>query len=169
MNYNLKNLAIFLFATTLFISCESDDIEVPIHETENTKENVPAENSASEADASFTNIKGELQLNNGKKWMANEETTSGVNKMIAQIAQYEEMQLPEDAVNYNMLAQGINTTMDGIFAQCTMKGAAHDELHDFLVPIFEYSKTLEGDDVSASKEALADLKAHLAEYKNYFI
>ncbi len=124
--------------------------------------------TAPPTEAAFVNEVGVLQLNNGAKWPANQETTDGINKMIEQIKAFEELQLPEEIVNYNQLGSGLNTTMTGIFDQCTMKGAAHDELHDFLVPLTGHIKTLSGTDVAAAQQALTETKAHLAQYQVYF-
>ena len=88
--------------------------------------------------------------------------------MQAQIAAFEEMNLPEDVANFKQLSNGLNTTMQGIFDQCTMKGASHDELHDFLVPIKGNITTLGGDDLEAASKAFSDLQRQLSQFENYF-
>ena len=109
-----------------------------------------------------------MQLNNGAKWKANPETTAGVIKMQAQIAAFTKMNLPEDVANYKQLSAGLNTTIQGIFDLCTMKDAAHDELHDFLVPIIANIKTLGGDDLEAAQRAFSDLQNQLSQFEDYF-
>jgi len=134
----------------------------------NAEESTPEETTPAVEEVAFVNQEGLLQLNNGAKWEANPETTAGVEKMQAQIAAFEEMNLPEDVANFKQLSNGLNTTMQGIFDQCTMKGASHDELHDFLVPIKGNITTLGGDDLEAASKAFSDLQRQLSQFENYF-
>jgi len=134
----------------------------------NAEETSTEETTPAVEEVAFVNQEGVLQLNNGAKWMANPETTAGVEKMQAQFAEFKEMNLPENFTNYKQLSAGLNTTMQGIFDQCTMKGAAHDELHDFLVPIKGNITTLGGDDLEAASKAYSDLQRQLSQFENYF-
>ncbi len=119
-------------------------------------------------DTTFVNIEGEVQLNNGEKWTANVETTAGVAHMQEQIAAFRALNLAEDTATFSALGRGLNTTFKAIFEQCTMTGATHEELHDFLLPIMGYTKALKGTDVPAAKQALDDLERHLETYREYF-
>ena len=134
----------------------------------NAEETSTEETTPAVEEVAFVNQEGVLQLNNDAKWMANPETTAGVEKMQAQFAEFKEMNLPENLTNYKQLSAGLNTTMQGIFDQCTMKGAAHDELHDFLVPIKGNITTLGGDDLEAASKAYSDLQRQLSQFENYF-
>jgi hypothetical protein len=49
-----------------------------------------------------------------------------------------------------------------------MTGPAHEELHDFLLPINGYIKTIKGDDVNAAKQAMDDLETYLKTYADFF-
>lgn len=119
-------------------------------------------------DTTFVNIEGEVQLNNGAKWVANAGTTDGVTHLQEQIAAFRALNLPEDTATFSALGRGLNTTFKAIFEQCTMTGAAHEELHDFLLPIMGYTKALKGTDVPAAKQALDDLERHLVRYEEFF-
>jgi len=132
------------------------------------KESTSEEAETSTTDTTFVNIEGEVQLNNGAKWVANAETTAGVAHMQEQIAAFRALNLPEDTATFSALGRGLNTTFKAIFEQCTMTGAAHEELHDFLLPIMGYTKALKGADVPAAKQALDDLERHLARYEEFF-
>ena len=134
----------------------------------NAEESTPEETTPAVEDVAFVNEEGVLQLNNGAKWKANTETTAGVEKMQAQISEFKEMNLPENLINYKQLSSGLNTTMQGIFEQCTMKGAAHDELHDFLVPIKGNITTLGGDDLEAAGKAFSDIQRQLSQFDIFF-
>ena len=116
----------------------------------------------------FKNVEGELQLNNGEKWEANPETTEGIQNMVEQIQGFRGLNVQEDLASYNLLARGVKNTLDEIFNKCTMKGAAHDELHDFLLPILGMNKKLAGDDLETAKQALDKLESHLNSYQDFF-
>ena len=88
--------------------------------------------------------------------------------MIDQIAAFNNLEVPDEISSYNLLGTGIKHSMDEVFNKCTMKGAAHDELHDFLIPILGYDKTLNGEDLDAAKEALRKLQIHLEQYSEFF-
>lgn len=101
-----------------------------------------------------------VQLDNGKRWQANPETTAGIAKMQAILANYEGRNTPEDR---KAMRGELETAFSEIFAQCTMKGEAHDQLHNYLFPM----KDLFGQ-IESSDEAVGKLKAHLGEYGGYF-
>ncbi len=101
-----------------------------------------------------------VQLDNGKRWQANPETTAGIAKMQAILANYEGRNTPEDR---KAMRGELETAFSEIFAQCTMKGEAHDQLHNYLFPMKELFGQIESSD-----EAVGKLKAHLGEYGGYF-
>ncbi len=151
----MKHSAI-LFVFALVLGCSpKTEVEAPTAEQE-------VETIA------FKNVEGELQLNDGKKWTANKETTEGVQKMIEQVQGFRGLDVQEDLPSYNLLARGVKNTMDEIFNKCTMKDAAHDELHDFLLPILGMNKKLAGDNLDTAKQGLDDLESHLNSYQDFF-
>jgi hypothetical protein len=109
-----------------------------------------------------------LQLNNGKKWPADFETTKGVAELTRKVVDFKE-HFPEPAVDdYRTLAKSLKMTLNEIFDKCSMTGPAHDELHKFLVPVIEYVKTLNGDDPAGSTEAFGNLEKQLTLFGEYF-
>jgi hypothetical protein len=62
----------------------------------------------------------------------------------------------------------MHETMKTIFAQCTMTGDAHNELHDFLYPMLGDINKLQGEDLDTAKESLAALNNQLDRYLDYF-
>jgi hypothetical protein len=101
-----------------------------------------------------------VQLDNGKRWQANPETTAGIAKMQAILANYEGRNTPEDR---KAMRGELEAAFSDIFAQCTMKGEAHEQLHNYLLPMKELFGQIESSD-----EAVGKLKAHLGEYGGYF-
>jgi hypothetical protein len=154
----MKNLFLAFTATSLLFSCNPS-----ASSSENQVEAIPAA-----VEQTLANEEGVLQLNNGSKWAANAETTAGINNMIDQIAAFNNLEVPDEISSYNLLGTGIKHSMVEVFNKCTMKGAAHDELHDFLIPILGYDKTLNGEDLDAAKEALRKLQIHLEQYSEFF-
>jgi len=109
-------------------------------------------------------IKG-MELNDGKPWEANEETTTGISNMTKLVKDFTKK---DDVNKYKELTKKLNVEFQGIFDNCTMTGAAHDQLHNYLVPIIDYLKGLKSDDLKECKDSLGKLKGHLAKYDKYF-
>ena len=109
-------------------------------------------------------IETELVLNNGNKWQANPETTKGVTNMISLVNAVNE----HGNESYQTLAGDLNAEFSMIFQLCTMKGEAHNQLHNFLFPIKTYIERLNSEDLEAGKHTVSHLKTHLAKYHNYF-
>ena len=71
---------------------------------------------------------GGLSLDNGKLWLANQETTIGVNNMIELMSTFTEKDSVE---SYGKLTEQLKSEFTTIFEKCTMKGEAHNQLHNF--------------------------------------
>ena len=106
-----------------------------------------------------------VTLNNGERWDANPETTQGVMKMAKMVESF-----PDDAspVDYHTLKIGLEEEFGTILRKCTMKGEAHDQLHNYLVPLREMFSDLASDDATRSKIAVDKLRYHLRSYGDYF-
>jgi hypothetical protein len=111
---------------------------------------------------------GELQLNNGKKWPADFETTKGVAELARKVADFKEHAPEPNSDDYRSLEKSLKMTLNEIFDKCTMTGPAHDELHKFLVPVLGYVKELKTDDLDASRDPVNKLDKQLALYGEYF-
>nr|AWJ66225.1 hypothetical protein [uncultured bacterium] len=100
-----------------------------------------------------------VTLDNGKRWVANKETTEGIANMSELINKY-------DRANGDpkVLKAGLEEEFALIFERCTMTGESHNQLHNYLLPIHQ-----ELNDIDFSKtEELDELKAYLGTYSNYF-
>ena len=107
-----------------------------------------------------------VQLDNGKRWQANPETTSGIAEMQAILGRYEGQ--AADAAKRYALRQELEAAFQNIFKQCTMKGEAHNQLHNYLVPMNPLFEKIDGADTGESEAAMRQLKEHLAKYASYF-
>lgn len=140
---------------TLFYSCSNQTKENRKHlEKENTQEKEESNNT-----------KSKLLLDNGKRWTANQETTIGVNNMIELMNAFSDKKNTEA---YDKLTKNLKLEFTTIFEKCSMKGEAHNQLHNFLVPIKDLFEELSSNDLNKCKESFDKLKNHLAVYKNYF-
>ena len=107
-----------------------------------------------------------LELDNGEKWVANTETTAGIERMLAIITQ----EIEEGRIShYAAMGGGLNLEMKTIFNECTMEGEAHEMLHLYLIPMVKMFRNLE--EVEAEDEALIlqkDILKYLNNYNEYF-
>jgi hypothetical protein len=106
-----------------------------------------------------------VQLNNGTKWQANPETTTGINNMIQILSDFQE---GENASDYVMLKKNLEAEFTMIFEKCTMTGDAHDQLHNYLMPLKDLLAKLESSDAIVSSTVVADTDEHLQLYGEYF-
>lgn len=100
------------------------------------------------------------------RWMANPETTSGIKNMIRILNAFVE---GEGVEPYAQLKKELEKELADIFKNCTMKGEAHNELHNFLMPVKEYLEELDSDDPGVCKMAYKKLSKHLAQYSTHFV
>jgi len=106
-----------------------------------------------------------MSLNDGKKWEANIETTHGIEKLIT-ILNNDKSKSVEDFKN---LEKTLSNEITTIFDKCTMKGASHDNLHTFLLPLINKVDKLKGtNSVDQGKMISSNISSHLNEYKNFF-
>lgn len=102
-----------------------------------------------------------VQLDDSKKWVANPETTQGIQAMITLADAY----LANPTSDAKALKESIMSTFTGILRKCTMKGESHDQLHNYLLPLKEKLETLES---SGDVQTVESIKSYLQTYKNYF-
>ncbi len=147
------NLLILLITVvTVAISCdEKTEKKQEQQKTEELKD-------AHESDAI-------LQLNNGNLWLANSETTEGINNMITLMNAFSDK---ENTEGYSTLKQSLEKEFGTIITKCTMKGEPHNQLHNFLIPMKSLFKGLESSELTICKESYSTLNKHLLEYSNYF-
>jgi len=107
-----------------------------------------------------------ISLDQGAKWAANAETTSGVAQMTFLIANTK----AESAGDYRNLGDGLNEIKNYIVKECTMTGASHDNLHVWLYPLIEKVGELQKvETVESGRTLTDDIKGHLDKYYEYFI
>ena len=107
-----------------------------------------------------------LKFNEGEKWDANIETTIGVANMVIIAA---EKMTDATTENYKELGDKYQKELNVIFSECNMTGAAHDQLHNFLLPLIDKVDTLKKcKSAKNGVEIASDIKIHLDLYLEYF-
>ncbi|MBT8394307.1 MAG: hypothetical protein HKO81_07025 [Flavobacteriaceae bacterium] len=106
-----------------------------------------------------------LKLDNGKKWVVNDETQIGISKMDSLITAFKSA----DKKDYSNLGKDLSIQTGYIIRSCNMTGEAHDQLHVVLVPMLDKISTLkESQDTKKSKAALIELEGIVAAYFKHF-
>ena len=143
-------LVLFLLAIISIGSCQKNK------ENKTSKEAI-AVNPVSEK---HTETAEKVSLNKGQLWKANPETTAGINtlqKIILESSQEE---------SASILKEKLNSEFALIFKKCTMKGEAHNQLHNYLIPLKLKIDSLEN---SNKAEIKKEIIAYLDEYQLFFI
>ncbi len=147
---------ILVFVVSVSYSCKN--------ETKENNDNSPSEIVDKTTEENHTESNG-LELDNGKLWIENPETTKGVENMIALMNSFREK---ENVKSFEKLAKDLKSEFTLIFEKCTMKGEAHEQLHHFLIPIKDLLTTLPSSDLIVAQKSFDDLNKQLLIYINYF-
>ncbi|MEY8847935.1 hypothetical protein AB9K26_03930 [Psychroserpens sp. XS_ASV72] len=86
-----------------------------------------------------------LALNNGEKWIVNEETHKGMMRIDSIL------KASTETTDVKTLGNALSKQTSYIIKNCDMKGDPHDQLHIVLVPILEEISELR--DIGDSKAA----------------
>ena len=154
----MKYASILIFSILLF-SCKqkTEQEQIPVE--------VEVQKETTEAEESHESIDGTVTLNKGELWLANPETTEGIQKMKKRMSLFKDT---ESVEAYSVLKTGLEEDFTELFQKCTMKGEAHNQLHNYLFPILDLFEGLESSDLSICKNSFSELDIHLDEYSKYF-
>ncbi len=99
-----------------------------------------------------------VELDNGQRWKANPETTTGIASMVDILGAYDPV-----SGDPAELKAALEEEFGLIFERCTMEGEAHNQLHNYLLPIHHQLR-----DFAATEAQRSAMGEHLAAYSNYF-
>lgn len=106
-----------------------------------------------------------IELNNGEKWLVNEEMKPFVIKGEELVNSF----IQNNHTDYKALAQQLKEQNNKLIKSCTMDGKSHDELHKWLHPHLEIVKALEEEkDATKANEIVLQLQKSYQEYHQYF-
>lgn len=163
-----KTILTAAILATVFVSCKDQNKTETTVETKAVHEHVEVathENHAHDVFALDNAWMKEIELDNGKKWDANIETTDGVNAML----DYIDAISPTTVAEYHELASKLNDEKNFVIKECTMEGPSHDNLHIFLHPLIDKIAAL--GKVSTAEQGAAvteTIVENLEAYTEYF-
>lgn len=107
----------------------------------------------------------EIVLDGTEKWIANNETTLGVNQMLNLLENLD----TSSEIDYAALGTDLKNEINVVIQECSMKGPSHDNLHVFLMPLIEKVDALkEPKTVEENKALVASIFYNLKAYDTYF-
>ncbi len=120
-------------------------------------------NQTTEKSTHLPDVSSELRLNNGKKWVANAETHTGMKNLEALLNNV------SDTTNYTALGTVMQNETTFIINNCTMEGDDHKQLHLVLVPILDGIDTVKkSKSKEVQKKNIAKIKNNLNAYFKHF-
>lgn len=124
----------------------------------NTDEN----HSSRQKNESATGI---INLNNGERWMVNEEMQPFIRKSERVLDEYDK----SESSDYKTLAVQLKKQNSALIKSCTMKGESHDELHKWLHPHMELIEALEqAENLDEAEAIVSKLEKSFETYHQYF-
>lgn len=162
MKYTLQILVLTMMLGGLY-ACQGGQANYGhSHEHQETKQT--EEKAKEKAKDVHKHADKALRLNDGKKWQANPETTEGIAAMSKLMIAF----ASNETGNYKSLKTDLEKEFQTIFKKCTMKGEAHNQLHNYLLPMKKLFGGLDSDSPTAQKTTFEQLNKHLAVYAQYF-
>mgnify|MGYP001169639869 FL=1 len=150
----MKKVFVLGISVLFLWSCNNTTEKSTTHqETENQAEHQQDESSES------------IELNNGEKWLVNEEMKPFVMKGEELVNSYNQ----DNQTDYKALAQQLIEQNNQLIKSCTMNGKSHDELHKWLHPHLEIVNALEEEkDAAKANEIVLQLQKSYQDYHQYF-
>ena len=138
---------VMIILLVVMVSCQKKDSQIESIE-------IPAE----ELEDDFHSQS--VSSNNGMLWNANAETTQGIKNMQDLLDNYS-----SETGNSEKLISDLKEEFAMIFKKCTMTGEAHDQLHNYLIPLKTKIQNLSA---GITVEKADDIKKYLKDYFSYF-
>jgi len=107
-----------------------------------------------------------VTLNNGQKWEANMETTREIAITQGLLGEFPSSPTVED---YRTLHKKLITGFQSILQQCTMKGDAHTQLHNYLMPYKKMIDTYGTGTLEECNKVFPEMQGYLTKYSRYFM
>ena len=155
-----------LLGLAVIVSCEKKNETATTENSEMHAEHAENEKNAAEAaeKSDDHDETADLTLDNGTKWVVNDEMKPYVTEMEDQLEQYK-----PDSGDYKLLATNLIASNDNLVKSCTMTGRSHDVLHVWLTDhIKELKKLQNAPNREEANDAVKELKESMAEYHKYF-
>lgn len=106
-----------------------------------------------------------IELNNGEKWKVDANMITHIRNMENDVISFAKVEQKD----YKSLSEKLQSNIDLLTSNCTMKGKAHDELHKWLLPYIDLVKELSDakDETEASKQ-FQNIQTSFTVFNQYF-
>ena len=155
-----------ILGLAIVISCEKKQEENVTKDATKTEQTASEESATHEDDEKSDDHKEgvKLELNNGAKWVVNNEMKPFVTETETLLNAYN-----SETGDYKMLATNLNATNEKLVKSCTMTGVPHDNLHVWLAPhMKEIEKLQKAENREDANKIVGELKESMDKYHMYF-
>ena len=155
----MKQIVLIAISTLVLWSCNNNSETTHSNEEANLHEEHQHEAHHHEESSE------PLELNQGEKWLVNDEMKPFVEKGEELVNTYVE----SNETDYPGLAKQIKEQNQQLITSCTMEGKSHDELHKWLHPHMELIEALgKASNENEANEIVMKLQESNALYQQYF-
>jgi hypothetical protein len=107
-----------------------------------------------------------IELNNGEKWKVDANMIPHIRNMENDVISFAKVKQKD----YKNLAKKLQSNIDLLTSNCTMKGKAHDELHKWLLPYIDLVKELsEAKDETKEEKQFQKIENSFITFNQYFL
>ena len=150
----MKKIIVLGLGIIFFWSCDTSSDKATTHE-EKGNPAIHHHEEGSEA----------IELNNGEKWVVNDEMKPFVLKGEELVNNY----IQNGQSDYKTLAEQLKDQNSQLIKSCTMGGKSHDELHKWLHPHLKTVEELEkATDAASADKIVLKLQHSYQQYHQYF-
>ena len=106
-----------------------------------------------------------IELNNGEKWKVDDNMITHIRNMENDVVSFAKVEQKD----YKSLSEKLQSNIDLLTSNCTMKGKAHDELHKWLLPYIDLVKELsEAKDETEASKQFENIQNSFITFNQYF-
>jgi len=107
-----------------------------------------------------------IELNNGEKWKVDANMITHIRNMENDVISFAKVEQKKD---YKSLSEKLQSNIDLLTSNCTMKGKAHDELHKWLLPYIDLVKELsEAKNETEAEKRFENIQISFTTFNQYF-
>lgn len=152
----MKKITILIPVISLFLfSCGNTSNEKSNEQTETAIHEEHHHDDESEA----------IELNNGEKWKVDANMITHIRNMENDVISFANVEQKD----YKSLSEKLQSNVDLLTSNCTMKGKAHDELHKWLLPYIDLVKELsEAKDETEAEKQFQSIQTSFTTFNQYF-
>lgn len=161
----MKKAIVLGISVLIFGSCNNSGTTTTSEDAVTHTEDAGTHTEA-HAEHHYNESSGALELNNGERWVVNEE----MKPFVAEGSHLVDTYVQENQTNYTELAQQVKDQNNKLIESCTMEGKSHDELHKWLSPHMTLVQDLENSsNEDEARNIVQQLQESYKTYHNYFI